>query len=70
METYRNQKDPMAEQPAAEPPEPELVMLDVIRRLNELDDDEDIERIMRALVEYYSITIRSDRNRSEEESEE
>jgi hypothetical protein len=64
VETYRNQKEHMATQPA---PEPGVVMLDIIRKLDELDDDDEIERIMRALVEYYSITIRSDRNRSEEE---
>jgi len=45
-------------------------MLDIIRKLDSLDDDDDITKIMRALVEYYEIEIRYDNRRSEREQEE
>ena len=53
-----------------ETPEPEIVMLDIIRKLDSLDDDHDITKIMRALVEYYEIEIRYDNRRTEQDERE
>lgn len=64
VETYRNPQEPMATE---ETPEPEVVMLDIIRKLDSLDDDSDVTKIMRALVEYYEIEIRYDNRRSEQD---